>query len=147
LSRLVLTFAIAVVNDVGSRRSMNVLEIYPNYSLWFEAADAEQVQRLRAAARLHATDEQAEAFGKLAPARAFHLVGDAAAFDLMPGVFDEIIVHYTPGALRRLNLEDRMRTWIRPSGYYRFQPDFVDESERVREEQEHEYRPLLRSRF
>jgi hypothetical protein len=126
---------------------MNVLEIYPNYSWWFEGSDSEQVGRLRAAARLHATDEQVEAFEKLAPARAFHLVGDAATLDLMPGVFDEIIVHYTPGALRRLNLEERMRTWIRPSGYYRFQPDFVDEEEHAREEQEHEYRPFLRSRF
>lgn len=125
---------------------MNVLEIYPTYSWWFEAADAEQIQRLRAAAHLQAGDEQSEAFERLAPARAFHLVGDAAAFDLIPGVFDEIIVHYNPGALKRLNLEDRMRTWIRPLGYYRFQPDF-DEGEPVQEEQEHEYRPLLRSRF
>ena len=126
---------------------MNVLEIYPNYSWWFEAADAELIHRLRAAAHLHAGDEQSGAFERLVPARAFHLVGDAAAFDLIPGVFDEIIVHYTPGALRRLNLEERMRTWIRPSGYYRFQPDFEDESEQVREEREQEYRPLLRSRF
>jgi hypothetical protein len=126
---------------------MNVLEIYPNYSWWFEGSDSDEIGRLRGAARLHATDEQTEAFEKLAPARAFHLVGDAATLDLMPGVFDEIIVHYTPGALRRLNLEERMRMWIRPSGYYGFQPDFVDENEQVREEQEHEYRPLLRSRF
>ena len=126
---------------------MNVLEIYPNYAWWFEAADAEQIQRLRAAAHLHAGDEQWEAFERLAPARAFNLVGDAAAFELIPGVFDEIIVHYTPGPLRRLNLEERMRTWIRPTGYYRFQPDFVDEGEHAPEEQEHEYRPLLRSRF
>ena len=120
---------------------MNVLEIYPNHSWWFEAVDADHIQRLREAAHLHAGDEQTAAFEKLAPARAFHLVGDAVTFELIPGVFDEIIVHYAPAALKRLNLEERMRLWLRPSGKYRFAPDFSPEGEECHEEQE-EYRPL-----
>jgi hypothetical protein len=115
---------------------VKVLEIYPNDSWWFEAEDAAQIEQLRAAADPHASDGETNV-----PGRAFHLVGNAAAFDLIPGVFDEIIVHYEPSAMQRLNLEKRMRTWIHPTGSYRFAPDFPPEEVAAQERRE-EYRPL-----
>lgn len=103
---------------------MNVLEIYPNFSWWFEGRSVEEIQSLRAVSQASSDDAQAAAFEKLAPARAFHLLGDAATFDLIPGVFDEIVVHYSPSSLKRLVLESRIKTWINPTGTFRFQPDF-----------------------
>ena len=108
---------------------MNVLEIYPNFSWWFEGATESEIDQLRSAAQINSLSEQSDAFEKLAPARAFHLVGDAATLDLIPGVFDEIIVHYTPTALKRMVLEDHMRDWLRPTGTIRFQPDFAFQPE------------------
>src|SRR5688500_1817764 len=115
---------------------MNVLEIYPNFSWWFEAANSDQIEQLRAAVRLHTGSAQAELFEELAPAKAFHLVGDAATFDLLPGVFDEIIVHYSPTPLKRLNLEGRMRLWMTPEGTYRIAPDFTAEGDERNEEED-----------
>jgi hypothetical protein len=108
---------------------MNVLEIYPNFSWWFEGAAESEIEQLRSAAQIDSLSEQADAFEKLAPARAFHLVGDAATLDLIPGVFDQIIVHYIPTALKRMVLESHMRDWLRPTGTIRFQPDFLNEPE------------------
>lgn len=106
---------------------MNVLEIYPSFSWWFEGATVEDIQSLRAVAQAPSDDAQTAAFEKLAPARAFHLVGDAATFDLIPGVFDEVIVHFSPSSLKRLVLESHIKTWLNETGTYRFQPDFFTE--------------------
>lgn len=104
---------------------MNVLEVYPNFSWWFEGPTVEDIQSLRAVAQAPSDDSQTTAFEKLAPARAFHLIGDASTFDLIPGVFDEVIVHYSPSSLKRLVLESHIKTWLNPTGIYRFQPDFI----------------------
>jgi len=118
---------------------MNVLEIYPNDAWWFEAGNAEQLDRLRTAAQ-QVEDEPADPPEEQLPGRAFHMVGDAATFDLIPAVFDEIIVHYSPTALQRLNLEERMRTWIHAGGKYEFSPDFAADKEG--HSRDEEYRPL-----
>ncbi|MGZ8900277.1 MAG: hypothetical protein ACXW3Z_09300 [Limisphaerales bacterium] len=103
---------------------MNVLEIYPNFSWWFEGRSVEEIQSLRAISQATSDDAQTAAFERVAPALAFHLLGDAATFDLIPGAFDEIIVHYSPSALKRLVLESRIKSWLTGTGTYRFQPDF-----------------------
>jgi hypothetical protein len=108
---------------------MNVLEIYPNWSWWFEARTVEEIERLRVVAQAPSNEAQSASFEKLAPTRAFHLVGDAATFDLIPGVFDEVIVHYSPNLLKRLILESRIKTWIQPAGVCRFQPDFEESND------------------
>lgn len=108
---------------------MNVLEIYPNFSWWFEGRSVEDIQSLRAISQLSSDDAQTAAFEKLAPARAFHLVGDAATFDLIPGVFDEVVVHFSPSSLKRLVLESHIKSWLSETGTYRFQPDFATDED------------------
>lgn len=101
---------------------MNVLDIYPNFTWWFEGRRREEIEALRSAAQINESVAHAAALEKLAPARAFHLVGDAATFDLISNVFDEIVVRYSPTPLKRLILERRIRAWVSPSGTARFEP-------------------------
>lgn len=121
---------------------MNILEIYPNFSWWLEGSSLEEIEQLRLVAQGPATGTRADAFEKLAPARAFYLVGDAATFDLIPGVFDEVIIHYTPTLLKRLVLESRLKTWIKPTGTFRFQPDFTGEIEHHPDSNDDGLRPV-----
>ena len=105
---------------------MNVLEIYPNFSWRFEGADNAQIDQLRAAAQLQ-SEEQSAAFERLAPSKAYYMVGDPASFDLIPGVFEEVIVHYIPNALKRLVLTEHIQEWLTPSGQVRFESVFPPE--------------------
>src|SRR5688500_14105766 len=104
---------------------MNVLDIYPNFTWWLEGRTGADIEALRAAVKNSEPVSQA-ALEKLAPARAFHLVGDAATFDLIAGVFDEIVVRYSPTPLKRLILGRRIRAWASPSGEYRFESGILE---------------------
>lgn len=110
--------------DVGSEQGamMNVLEIYPNFAWWFDAADIKGIERLRAAAKISDLTAQSGALDQLRPAQAYYLVGDAATFDLIPGVFDEIVLCYEPAALKRLILDRRIHEWIGTGGAIRSKP-------------------------
>ena len=117
---------------------MNVLEIYPNFAWWFEGADCAQIGQLRTAVQRQSPDEQSVALDRIAPAKAYYLVGDATTFDLIPGVFHEIIVHYTPSPLKRLILEAHLQPWLTPNGRASFESVFPPEQEPVAED----YGPL-----
>ena len=117
---------------------MNVLEIYPNFSWWFEGANHAQIEKLRAAAQLALPDEQSAAFEGISPARAYYMVGDPASFDLIPGVFDEVVVHYLPSPLKRLVLTEHIQTWLTSSGQIRFESVFPPEAQPTPED----YGPL-----
>ena len=117
---------------------MNLLEIYPNFAWWFEGASCAQINQLRAAAHLQTPEEQSAAFERLSPAKAYYLVGEVASFDLLPGVFDEIIVRFTPSALKRLVLTEHMQGWLAPDGQVRFESVFPPEHEAAPED----YGPL-----
>ena len=118
--------------------SMNVLEIYPNFAWWLEGANKAQIEQLREAAQIQSPPEQAAAFERLSPAKAYYLVGDAVSFDLIPGVFDEVVVRYSPSALKRLVLTGHIQTWLVPGGETRFESVFPPEQEPVPED----YGPL-----
>jgi len=106
---------------------MNVLEIYPNFSWWFEGDTIAEIDQLRTAAQIQPVGEQSAAFEKLCPARAYYMVGDPASFDLIPGVFDEVVVHYLPTPLKRLVLTERIQSWLTGSGQIRFESVFPPE--------------------
>ena len=118
--------------------SMNVLEIYPNFAWWLEGANKAQIEQLRDAAQIQSPGEQSAAFERLSPAKAYYLVGDAVSFDLIPGVFDEVVVRYSPTALKRLVLTEHIQSWLAPGGQGRFESVFPPEQEPVPED----YGPL-----
>ena len=120
---------------------MNVLEIYPNFSWWLDGRNEQEIQALRAAAEINEPEAQAQQLEALAPARAFHLSGDASGFDLIPEIFDEIIVRYSPTALKRLMLERRMGMWLKSNGVYRFSPSVLM-LQGASNENENDYVPL-----
>ena len=122
---------------------MNVLEIYPSFSWWFEGPGNAVIDQLRAAAQLQSTTEQSAAFECLSPARAYYLVGDPASFDLVPNIFDEVIVRYLPSSLKRLVLTEHIQAWLAPSGQIRFESVFPPEHQTDPEDYE-PLRPYLK---
>jgi len=117
---------------------MNVLEIYPNFSWWFEGANSAEIDQLRGAAKLQSLEEQTAALEKLFPSGAYYMMGDPASFDLIPGVFDEVIVHYLPSPLKRLVLTERIQSWLTSYGQIRFESVFPPEPQPTPED----YGPL-----
>jgi hypothetical protein len=117
---------------------MNVLDIYPNFSWWFEGGSNGEIEQLRAAAQLQAPEEQSAAFERLTPAKAYYMVGNPASFDLVPGIFDEVIVRYFPSSLKRLVLTEHIQAWLTPSGQIRFDSVFPPE----RQSEPEDYGPL-----
>ena len=124
---------------------MNVLEIYPNFSWWFEGESTAEIDQLRAAAQLQPPEEQSAALERLSPARAYYMVGDPASFELVPGVFDEVIVRYLPSSLKRLVLIEHIQTWLSSSGEIRFESVFPPERQPTPEDYE-PLRPYLKLR-
>ena len=124
---------------------MNVLEIYPNFSWWFEGESTAEIDQLRAAAQLQPPEEQSAALERLSPARAYYMVGDPASFELVPGVFDEVIVRYLPSSLKRLVLIEHIQTWLSSSGEIRFESVFPPEPQPTPEDYE-PLRPYLKLR-
>jgi hypothetical protein len=86
---------------------MNVLDIYPTFSWWICGADLNEI----AAIREVLIDNAAAAENAR---KAFCLVGDAAAFDLIPNTFDAVCVQYSPTPLKRMVLERHAQPWLRP---------------------------------
>jgi hypothetical protein len=104
---------------------MNVLEIYPNFAWWFDAPDAAGIEELRATASMSDLTAQAEALAKLRPKQAYYLVGDAGTFDLVPGIFDQIVLRYEPTPLKGLILQRRIQEWIGADGAILYQPTLI----------------------
>lgn len=100
---------------------MNVLEVYPTFSWWLCGPTQDDITLTRAQLNQDAAAAEAER-------RAFYIVGDAAAFDLIPEAFDEIIIRYEPTALKRMVLERHTRVWLKPAGALRIEPDPVEYS-------------------
>jgi hypothetical protein len=95
---------------------MNVLEIYPGHSWWLCGESREEIAKIREL--LRQSPPEAESTKK-----AYCLVGDAAAFELIDRVFDEMIVRYPVGALKKLVLERQATRWLAQAGELRFEPD------------------------
>jgi hypothetical protein len=66
------------------------------------------------------------------------MVGDPASFDLIPGIFDEVIVRYFPSSLKRLVLTEHIQEWLTPVGQIRFESVFPPEPQPTPED----YGPL-----
>ena len=98
---------------------MNALDIYPAFSWWICGETAGGLSTTRQRLEVDAAAEEA---GR----RAFFLTGDAAAFDLIPETFDEIVVRYEPTPLKRLVLERHAQAWLRPGATIRFEPERVE---------------------
>jgi hypothetical protein len=97
---------------------MNVLDVYPTFSWWICGADADEIANIRA---LLEHDSSAAENSR----KAYCLIGDAAAFDLIPETFDQILVRYSPTPLKRLVLERHTRAWLKPGATlaYNAEPD------------------------
>ncbi len=102
---------------------MRVLDIYPNYCWSFESESKTAIKQLRAAVSIADEAVRDSELNQVSDGCAYHLIGDATAFELADDFFDEIRVEYSPTILKRLILAPKVNRWLKPDGRLLFPPE------------------------